>query len=143
MNIQKFIKIIENNSFSMDERQGQEWEKKLMYSWGPKAAINMAKVVKMSFTSLYPTVPICVKRDENFVMATTDPDADIYYLDIDVFGQRDNPNWDGNFAVGPLSSMEDHEPYLELMVVEAASGQYKGVIGCPLLLCLSLIYSKF
>jgi hypothetical protein len=83
MNIQKFIKIIENNSFSMDERQGQEWEKKLMYSWGPKAAINMAKVVKMSFTSLYPTVPICVKRDENFVMATTDPDADIYYLDID------------------------------------------------------------
>ena len=112
----------------MDEKQGQLWERELMRSWGPKAAAHMAKVVKNSFNSLYPTVPIRVKRQDIFVMASTDPKADFSdELDIDVFGQRNNPNWECNFVVSPLFHMEDKTPYLELMVDDAASGQYKGV----------------
>ena len=111
----------------MDEKQGQLWERELMRSWGPRAAAHMAQVVKNSFNSLYPNVPIRVKRDDIFVMATTDPKANLRDLDIDVFGQRDNPNWECNFIVSPLFHREDSEPYLELMVDDAASGQYKGV----------------
>ena len=111
----------------MDEKKGQLWERELMRSWGPRAASHMAKVVKDSFNSLYPNVPIRVKRDDIFVMATTDPKANLRDLDIDVFGQRDNPNWECNFIVSPLFHREDNEPYLELMVDDAASGQYKGV----------------
>lgn len=112
----------------MDEKQGQLWERELMRSWGPKAAAHMAKVVKNSFNSLYPTVPIRVKRQDIFVMASTDPKADFSdELDIDVFNQRNNPNWECNFVVSPLFHMEDKTPYLELMVDDAASGQYKGV----------------
>ena len=45
----------------MDDKQGQMWERELMRSWGPRAAAHMAKVVKNSFNSLYPNVPIRVK----------------------------------------------------------------------------------
>ena len=112
----------------MDEKQGQLWELELMRSWGPRAAAHMAKVVKNSFNSLYPTVPIRVKRQDIFVQASTDPAADFSdELDIDVFNQRNNPNWECSFIVSPLFHMEDKTPYLELLVDAAASGQYKGV----------------
>ena len=121
----KIIEVIQQPE--MDEKQGQLWERELMRSWGPRAAAHMAKVVKNSFNSLYPNVPIRVKRDDIFVIATTDPKANLRDLDIDVFGQRDNPNWECNFIVSPLFHREDSEPYLELMVDDAASSQYKGV----------------
>ena len=112
----------------MDEKQGQIWERELMRSWAPRAAAHMAKVVKNSFNSLYPTVPIRVKREDIFIMATTDPKIRFSELDIDVFNMRDNPNWECSFVVSPLYYMEDNTRYLELMVDDAASGQYKGVL---------------
>ncbi|NBP57226.1 hypothetical protein EBU71_11970 [bacterium] len=112
---------------TMDQKQGLNWERQLQRSWAPRAAAHMAKVVKNSFNSLYPNVLIRVKRDDIFVMATTDPKADIRDLDVDVFNQRNNPNWECNFIVSPLFHMADKTPYLELMVESAASGQYKGV----------------
>jgi hypothetical protein len=126
-NIRYYINIINEASNSMNEKEGLEWERQLMKTWGPKAAAHMAKVVKNSFNSLYPNVPIRIRREDIMIMATTDPSADIRDLDIDVFGQRDNPNWECNFIVSPLYFRDDGEPYLELMVDSAASGQYKGV----------------
>ena len=126
----KITDVISENvpQTGMDEKQGMMWERELMRSWGPKAAAHMAKVVKNSFNSLYPTVAIRVKRQDTFIMASTDPKADFSdELDIDVFNQRNNPNWECNFVVSPLFHMEDKTPYLELMVDDAASGQYKGV----------------
>ena len=126
--IRNYINIINEASNSMDEKDGLHWERDLMRTWAPKAAAHMAKVVNNSFNSLYPNVPIRVKRQDIFVMASTDPNADFSdELDIDVFGQRNNPNWECNFIVTPLFYMEDKTPYLELMVDAAASGQYKGV----------------
>ena len=126
--IRNYINIINEASNSMDEKDGLQWERQLMRTWAPKAAAHMAKVVKNSFNSLYPNVPIRVKRQDIFVMASTDPKADFSdELDIDVFGQRNNPNWECNFIVTPLFHMADKTPYLELMVDAAASGQYKGV----------------
>lgn len=112
---------------TMDQKQGTQWERELMRSWAPKAAAHMAKVVKNSFNSLYPDVPIRVRREDIMIMATTDPTTRFSELDPDVFGQRDNPNWECSFVVSPLFYMEDLTPYLELMVDNASSGQYKGV----------------
>jgi hypothetical protein len=126
--IRNYINIINEASNSMDEKDGLQWERELMRTWAPKAAAHMAKVVKNSFNSLYPNVPIRVKRQDIFVMASTDPKANFSdELDIDVFNQRNNPNWECNFIVTPLFHMADKTPYLELMVDSAASGQYKGV----------------
>jgi len=111
----------------MDEKQGTKWEQQLQRSWAPKAAAYMAKVVKNSFNSLYPNVPIRVRREDIMIMATTDPKTRFSDLDPDVFNMRDNPNWETSFVVTPLFYMEDQTPYLELMVDSASSGQYKGV----------------
>jgi hypothetical protein len=111
----------------MDQEQGIEWERELMRSWAPKAAAYMAKVVKNSFDRLYPNVPIRIRREDIMIMATTDPETRFSELDPDVFGQRDNPNWECSFVVTPLFYMEDSTRYLELMVDSASSGQYKGV----------------
>jgi hypothetical protein len=111
----------------MDQKQGLKWEQELQRSWAPKAAAYMAKVVKNSFNSLYPDVPIRIRREDIMIMATTDPKTRFSELDPDVFNQRDNPNWECSFVVTPLFHMEDQTPYLELMVDNASSGQYKGV----------------
>jgi len=112
---------------TMDQEQGYQWEEELQRSWAPKAAAYMANVVKNSFNSLYPDVPIRVRREDIMIMATTDPKIRFSELKIDVFGMRDNPNWECSFFVSPLFHMEDNTPYLELMVDNASSGQYKGV----------------
>ena len=83
--IRNYINIINEASNSMDEKDGLHWERDLMRTWASKAAAHMAKVVKNSFNSLYPNVPIRVKRQDIFVMASTDPNADFSdELDIDV-----------------------------------------------------------
>ena len=118
--IRRYINIINEASqpqdFSMEQKEGWDWEDQLMRSWGPKAAAYMQKFVVRAFNSLYPNVPIRVKRDDVFVMATTNPEADIRNLDIDVFNQRDNPHWECQFIVSPLYHKPDKTPYLESMV---------------------------
>jgi hypothetical protein len=111
----------------MDEEEGLEWEENLIETWSPKAGRYMAKAVQKSFNSLYPNVKIKVWADNETVIATTDISLQPDEVDPDVFNQRDNPNWECNFTVAPLYHMEDNTAYLELMVNDASSGQYKGV----------------
>ena len=127
--IMKVTDVISENipQSTVDQKQGIKWEQELMRSWAPTAAAYMAKVVKNSFNSLYPDVPIRVRREDIMIMATTDPKTRFSELDPDVFGMRDNQNWECSFVVSPLFHMEDLTPYLELMVDNASSGKYKGV----------------
>ena len=110
---------------SMDEDEGFEWEQDLMDTWAPKAARHMARVVKNAFQSLYPQVPIRVWSDNEAINATTDPTAQD--PKPDVFGTSGKQDWEAVIFVGPLYHEEDGVAYLDLMVEEAASGQYKGV----------------
>jgi len=126
--LRRYMSIVEGTLREDDEEAGFAWEEELMDVFAPHAAEYMASVVEKSFKSLYPDVPFNAWANGEGVTATTNPD--LWNSDMvkpDVFGNKGVSHWEATFMCGPLYNMEDGKRYLELLIEDASSGDYKGV----------------
>lgn len=122
------FQLIDEIDADKAEEEGVAWEESHMGTFGPQAASHMAGVIEQCFKRLYPNIPFKAWTDGEGVTASTNSELwDGDMVKPNVFGSNENSHWEATLLFGPLYYMEDGKRYLELLIQDASSGDYKGV----------------